>query len=73
MIEHERRFTYEKRLFIHLPIHRRDPGVRHLVYAYAEMIPGAFEGIRCLDNILYTPGGPIINDQLPAVPFFNAQ
>ena len=41
--------------------------------AYAEMVPGAFESIRRLDNILYAPGGPTINDQLPAVPFFNAQ
>lgn len=40
--------------------------------AYAEMFPGAFESIRRLDNILYTPGGPVINDQLPTVPFFNA-
>jgi hypothetical protein len=41
--------------------------------AYAEMLPGAFESIRRLDNILYTPGGPMITDELPAVPFFNAQ
>jgi hypothetical protein len=41
--------------------------------AYAEMLPAAFESIHRLDNILYTPGGPMINDQLPAVPFFNAQ
>lgn len=41
--------------------------------AYAEMIPGAFESIRRLDNILYGPGGPSLNaDQLPTVPFFNA-
>ena len=41
--------------------------------AYAEMYPAAFESIHRLDNILYPPGGPMINDQLPAVPFFNAQ
>jgi hypothetical protein len=41
--------------------------------AYAEMLPAAFESIHRLDNILYTPGGPMINDQLPAVPFFNAR
>jgi hypothetical protein len=41
--------------------------------AYAEMVPGAFESIRRLDNILYAPGGPMLTDQLPAVPFFNAQ
>ena len=40
---------------------------------YAEMVPGAFESIHRLDNILYSPGGPAINDELPAVPFFNSQ
>lgn len=40
---------------------------------YAEMVPGAFESIHRLDNILYSPGGPMINDELPAVPFFNAK
>ncbi len=40
--------------------------------AYAEMFPSAFESIRRLDNILYAPGGPALNDELPAVPFFNA-
>ncbi|PWB71874.1 MAG: hypothetical protein C3F07_13035 [Anaerolineales bacterium] len=40
--------------------------------AYAEMFPGAFESIRRLDNILYAPGGPTLNDELPTVPFFNA-
>jgi hypothetical protein len=40
---------------------------------YAEMYPPAFESIRRLDNILYTPGGPSLNaDQLPVIPFFNA-
>jgi hypothetical protein len=41
--------------------------------AYAEMMPGAFEAIHRLDNILYGPSAPISVDQLPAVPFFNAQ
>lgn len=42
--------------------------------AYAEMLPGAFESIHRLDNILYGPGGPSLNaDQLPTVPFFNAR
>jgi hypothetical protein len=41
--------------------------------AYAELYPPAFESIRRLDNILYTPGGPSLNaDQLPVIPFFNA-
>jgi hypothetical protein len=40
---------------------------------YAEMYPPAFESIRRLDNILYTPGGPSLDaDQLPVIPFFNA-
>ena len=44
--------------------------------AYAEMTSAAFESIHRLDNILYGPGGPLTDiseDQLPAVPFFNAQ
>jgi hypothetical protein len=41
--------------------------------AYAELVPAAFESIRRLDNILYGSGGSISADQLPAVPFFNAQ
>jgi hypothetical protein len=41
--------------------------------AYVEMFPGAFESIHRLDNILYVPGGPALNDQFPQVPFFNAQ
>jgi hypothetical protein len=40
---------------------------------YAQMVPAAFESIHRLDNILYPPGGPKLNDELPAVPFFNAQ
>lgn len=41
--------------------------------AYAEMVPTAFESIRRLDNILYGSDGSISEDELPAVPFFNAQ
>ncbi len=41
--------------------------------AYAEMVPGAFESVRRLDNILYGPDAPINVEQLPTVPFFNAQ
>jgi hypothetical protein len=40
---------------------------------YAEMRPAAFESIHRLDHILYAPGGPVLNDLLPTVPFFNAQ
>lgn len=40
---------------------------------YAELHVPAFESIRRLDNILYSPGGPSLTaDQLPTVPFFNA-
>jgi len=39
---------------------------------YAELFPGAFESIRRLDNIHGNPGAAISDDQLPAVPFFNA-
>jgi DNA-binding NarL/FixJ family response regulator len=39
---------------------------------YAELFPGAFESIRRLDNILYSPSAPLNAEQLPAVPFFNA-
>jgi hypothetical protein len=41
--------------------------------AYAEMVPGAFESIHRLDNSLYGPDALIDVQQLPAVPFFNAQ
>jgi hypothetical protein len=41
--------------------------------AYAEMVPAAFESLHRLDNILYPPGGPNINNPLPMVPFFNTQ
>lgn len=39
---------------------------------YAVMLPAAFESIHRLDNILYGPGGPISEAELPTVPFFNA-
>jgi hypothetical protein len=41
--------------------------------AYAELIPGAFESIHRLDDILYGPGGTLRDEGLPALPFFNAQ
>jgi hypothetical protein len=41
--------------------------------AYAEMVPAAFESIRRLDNILYGSGDSNSEEELPAVPFFNAQ
>ena len=42
--------------------------------AYAELVPPAFESIHRVNNILgYSPDAPISADQLPAVPFFNAQ
>jgi hypothetical protein len=41
--------------------------------AYAELVPPAFESIHRLNNILGIPGVSINADQLPAVPFFNAQ
>lgn len=41
--------------------------------AYAELVPAAFESIHRLDNILYGSSGSISEDELPAVPFFNAQ
>lgn len=40
---------------------------------YAELVPPAFESMHRLNNILGNPGAPINSDQLPAVPFFNAQ
>ncbi len=39
---------------------------------YAVLLPGAFESIHRLDNILYGPPAPISDEQLPTVPFFNA-
>ena len=41
--------------------------------AYAELVPPAFESLHRLNNILGKPDAPINSDQLPAVPFFNAQ
>jgi hypothetical protein len=41
--------------------------------AYAEMVPTAFESIRRLNNIQYGSTVPIGAEQLPAIPFFNAQ
>lgn len=41
--------------------------------AYAEMVPAAFESIRRVNNILYSSGNSITEDQLPTVPFFNAK
>jgi len=41
--------------------------------AYAELVPPAFESIHRLNNILGIPGVSISSDQLPSVPFFNAQ
>ena len=41
--------------------------------AYAELVPPAFESIRRVNNIIYSPDAPISADQLPGVPFFNAQ
>ncbi len=40
---------------------------------YAELVPPAFESLHRLNNILGMPGGLLEADQLPAVPFFNAQ
>lgn len=39
---------------------------------YAVLYPAAFEGIHRLDNILYGPAAPNLNEPLPAIPFFNA-
>jgi len=41
--------------------------------AYAELVPPAFESLHRLNNILGISGVPINADQLPTVPFFNAQ
>jgi len=40
--------------------------------AYAELAPAAFEAIRSVNNIIYSPDPAITADQLPVVPFFNA-
>jgi hypothetical protein len=39
---------------------------------YATLLPGAFESIHRLDNILYDPAGINLDQPLPMVPFFNA-
>ena len=39
---------------------------------YATLVPGAFESMHCLRNIM-SAVVPTTPDQLPAVPFFNAQ
>jgi hypothetical protein len=39
---------------------------------YAELVPGAFESLRRVNNIAFSPGERISADQLPTVPFFNA-
>jgi len=41
--------------------------------AYAELVPAAFESIHRLQNYLYAPNNIPALDQLPGVPFFNAQ
>lgn len=40
--------------------------------AYAEMVPAAFESLRRVDNLIASSVSPTA-DQLPGVPFFNAQ
>jgi hypothetical protein len=40
---------------------------------YAELVPTAFESMHRLNNILYAPNEIPGIDQLPAIPFFNAQ
>jgi hypothetical protein len=47
-----------------------------LVYpalGYAEMYSPAFESMHRLNNIFFDPAVSLNNDQLPLVPFFNAQ
>jgi hypothetical protein len=39
---------------------------------YAVLVPGAFESMHRLRNVMYAPSASISADQLPAVPFFNA-
>jgi hypothetical protein len=41
--------------------------------AYVELVPAAFESIHRLQNYLYAPNNVPALDQLPGVPFFNAQ
>lgn len=40
---------------------------------YAQLLPAAFESIHRLNNYLYDPNNVPALDQLPGVPFFNAQ
>jgi hypothetical protein len=40
---------------------------------YAELVPPAFESIHRLNNILATPNASFSIEQVPGVPFFNAQ
>lgn len=40
---------------------------------YVELVPAAFESIHRLQNYLYDPNNVPSLDQLPGVPFFNAQ
>jgi len=39
---------------------------------YAVLVPGAFESMHRLRNVMSAPSASINSDQLPAVPFFNA-
>ncbi|MDX1378760.1 MAG: hypothetical protein R3307_07925, partial [Anaerolineales bacterium] len=39
---------------------------------YAELVPGAFESMHRLQNVINGSGSSINAEQLPAVPFFNA-
>jgi hypothetical protein len=39
---------------------------------YAELVPGAFESMHRLRNVMNESSAPISADHLPAVPFFNA-
>jgi hypothetical protein len=41
--------------------------------AYAELVPPAFESLHRLQNYLYAPNNVPALDQLPGLPFFNAQ
>jgi hypothetical protein len=40
---------------------------------YALLVPAAFESMHRLNNIFAKNGAPIRSEELPAVPFFNAQ
>ncbi|HSV85223.1 MAG TPA: hypothetical protein VLH85_01520 [Levilinea sp.] len=45
----------------------------YLASAYVDLLPAAFESIHRLQNYLYAPNNVPALDQLPGVPFFNAQ